>query len=177
LRQRQDAISQLVAAHTQRDGLHRLLQGCVDIERINGRIALTSARPRDLSGLRDTLTLLPQLSAQLSGLDSPLLQTLRHACAAQPDTHDVLQRALRPEPASVIREGGVIADGFDAELDELRSLQHHSGEFLLALEARERERSGIANLRVEYNRVHGFYIEVSRAQADNVPADYRRARR
>jgi DNA mismatch repair protein MutS len=174
LRQRQDAISQLVETHTQRDRLHRLLQGCIDIERIGGRIALASARPRDLSGLRDTLAVLPQLTTQLSGLDSPLIQTLSHTCAAQPDTHDLLQHALRPEPASVIREGGVIADGFDVELDELRGLQHHSGEFLLALEARERERSGIANLRVEYNRVHGFYIEVSRTQADNVPADYRR---
>ncbi|MEO6145787.1 MAG: DNA mismatch repair protein MutS [Sulfuriferula sp.] len=171
---RQDAINGLLEQSGARDKLHKVLQSCVDIERIGGRIALASARPRDLSGLRDTLALLPAICTQLAQWDNPLLAAANTACAPQHATYDLLARAIRPEPASIIREGGVIADGYDADLDELRGLQTHSGEFLIALEARERERSGIANLKVEYNKVHGFYIEVSRAQSDKVPDDYRR---
>ena len=138
------------------DALRSALKSCADVERITARIALKSARPRDLSGLRDTLARLPQLSAQLAALDSPRLQRL--AQEVQPLEHAgaLLARAVQPEPASVVREGGVIADGFDAELDELRAIQTNCGQFLLDLEARERARSGIANLKVEYTRVHGF---------------------
>ena len=171
---RQDAINGLLEQSGARDKLHKVLQSCVDIERIGGRIALASARPRDLSGLRDTLALLPAICTQLAQWDNPLLAAAATDCAPQHATYDLLFRAIRPEPASIIREGGVIADGYDADLDELRGLQTHSGEFLITLEARERERSGIANLKVEYNKVHGFYIEVSRAQSDKVPDDYRR---
>jgi DNA mismatch repair protein MutS len=174
LLQRQDAINGLLEQSGARDKLHKVLQSCVDIERIGGRIALASARPRDLSDLRDTLALLPAICTQLAQWDNPLLAAANTACAPQHATYDLLARAIRTEPASIIREGGVIADGYDADLDELRGLQTHSGEFLIALEARERERSGIANLKVEYNKVHGFYIEVSRAQSDKVPDDYRR---
>jgi DNA mismatch repair protein MutS len=102
------------------------------------------------------------------------LRELATALAPHDELLALLTAAVRPEPSSVVREGGVIADGFDAELDELRSIQENCGDFLLALEARERTRSGIANLKVEYNRVHGFYIEVTRAQSENVPDDYRR---
>ncbi len=103
-----------------------------------------------------------------------MLQALVDALQADHTLVDLLQKAIKPEPSSVLREGGVIADGYDAELDELRGIQTHCGDFLLALEARERARTGIATLKVEYNRVHGFYIEVTHAQSANVPDDYRR---
>jgi DNA mismatch repair protein MutS len=99
---------------------------------------------------------------------------LRDALTAQPDAESLLVRAIQPEPSVVLREGGVIAEGFDAELDELRAIQTNCGEFLLAFEAEEKERTGIAGLKVEYNSVHGFYIELSRAQAENAPPEYRR---
>ncbi|RFC38091.1 MAG: DNA mismatch repair protein MutS [Candidatus Nitrotoga sp. CP45] len=155
--------------------VHEQLKPCVDVERITARIALRSARPRDLSGLRDTLTQLPQLHTVLTSTNaSKLIGDL--ADALQPDAELIalLQRTLRAEPSSMLREGGVIADGYDADLDELRGIQTNCGEFLLQLEARERARSGIATLKVEYNRVHGFYIEVSLAQSTKVPDDYRR---
>ncbi len=170
---RRDAIGVLAAAPDSLGALTDLLKRCADVERIGGRVALKNARPRDLSGLRDTLALLPGLAAALPD-DGARLAALRDALAARPDLHELLARALQLEPASVLREGGVIADGFDAELDELRALTHDAGAFLLDLETRERARSGIATLKVEYNKVHGFYIEVGRAQADKVPDDYRR---
>ena len=154
--------------------LHGMLKQCVDVERITARIALKSARPRDLSGLRETLECLPQLSATLAARPAPRLAELARALAPQDELSALLGSAIKPLPAAVLREGGVIADGYDAELDELRALQSNCGEFLVGLEARERARTGIANLKVEYNRVHGFYIEVTRAQSDKVPDDYRR---
>ncbi|MFA5242728.1 MAG: DNA mismatch repair protein MutS [Sulfuricella sp.] len=176
LRGRQDAIATLLGdgGAAPHQAIHKILRQCADIERITGRIALRSARPRDLSGLRDSLALLPRLQGILGSLDSPRLRELDLATTAPQHITDTLRLAIMDEPSSVLREGGVIASGFDAELDELRAIQTNCGDFLLDLEARERERSGIANLKVEYNRVHGFYIEVSRAQADNVPEDYRR---
>ena len=154
--------------------VHEQLKPCVDVERITARIALRSARPRDLSGLRDTLLTLPQLHAVLAKCDAPLIKDLADALQAEHALVELLQRTIKPEPSSVLREGGVIADGFDAELDELRGIQTNCGDFLLALEARERARTGITTLKVEYNRVHGFYIEVTHAQSGNVPDDYRR---
>ncbi len=191
LRARLDAVEQLKSPPLPRGerelsrSVHDALKHCVDVERITSRIALRSARPRDLSGLRDTLALLPALRHTLLPLplrervgervEAPtLLQALADALQADTALVDLLQKTLKPEPSSVIREGGVIADGLDAELDELRGIQTHCGDFLLALEARERARSGISTLKVEYNRVHGFYIEVSAAQSVNVPDDYRR---
>ncbi|MFZ2300779.1 MAG: DNA mismatch repair protein MutS [Gallionella sp.] len=182
LRARLDAVEQLSDLH---QTVHDHLKPSVDVERITARIALRSARPRDLSGLRDTLLQLPALHTALLPLpsrervgergESPaLLSTLADALQADAQLVAILQRSLKPEPSSVLREGGVIADGFDAELDELRGIQTNCGDFLLALEARERARTGIATLKVEYNRVHGFYIEVSAAQSVNVPDDYRR---
>jgi DNA mismatch repair protein MutS len=154
--------------------VHEQLKSSVDVERITARIALRSSRPRDLSGLRDTLKELPKLHATISTCDAPLIKNLAGALQADEQLVTMLRHTLKPEPASVLREGGVIADGFDAELDELRGIQTNCGDFLLALEARERERTGIATLKVEYNRVHGFYIEVTHAQSPNVPDDYRR---
>jgi DNA mismatch repair protein MutS len=154
--------------------LQQRLREIADIERITARIALKSARPRDLSALRDSLAALPGLAAVLSSAQTPLLASLRASLNAPPAALDLLQRAIRPEPAAVLREGGVINDGFDARLDELRGLQNNCGEFLIALEAREKARSGITSLKVEYNKVHGFYIEVSHANTEKVPDDYRR---
>ncbi len=150
------------------------LKGMADIERISGRIALMNARPRDLSALRESLKRLPALQGHLCGLDDGLLTALRDDLEAPTDALDLLCRAIAEEPAALVRDGGVIAPGFDTELDELRALNDNCGAFLVDLEARERERTGIANLKVEYNRVHGFYIEVTHTHADKVPDDYRR---
>ncbi|MFZ2854581.1 MAG: DNA mismatch repair protein MutS [Rhodocyclaceae bacterium] len=162
------------------DGRSRLrdvrqaLRGFADIERIAGRIALYSARPRDLSSLRDSLHRLAELREPLHDTPAPLLAELLEELATPAATLDLLTRAILPEPAVLIRDGGVIGNGFDADLDELRALNDNCGAFLVDLEARERERSGIANLKVEYNRVHGFYIEITNANAAKVPDDYRR---
>jgi DNA mismatch repair protein MutS len=175
LQERLDAVASLAddgdgPAPAVRDTLRR----CADVERITARIALRSARPRDLSGLRDTLALLPELEQALAGPQAQRLAVLAQALRPRASLLDLLSRAIRAEPAAVIRDGGVIADGYDAELDELRAIQDNCGTFLLDLETRERERTGIANLRVEYNRVHGFYLEVTHAHAHKVPDDYRR---
>jgi len=252
------AIRGLIEAPQVALRLREALKGMSDLERIAARIALKSARPRDLSGLRDSLRLLPGLRAELANLSSPSLPTPTLPArgeGAPPSATDVgdreglkanpapdpsptcgggweglkpnpapdpsptcgggweglkpnpapdpsptcgggwegdalsrlsarldfpaeplaeLTAAIRPEPSVVLREGGVINDGYSAELDELRAIQANCGDFLMQMEARERERTGIANLRVEYNKVSGFYIEVSRAQADKVPIDYHR---
>ena len=153
--------------------LRGLLSGVGDIERISARIALKTARPRDLSGLRDSLQQLLLLQAAVQP-DAPMLQRLTAELQPPQAVISLLQAAITQEPASVLREGGVIADDYDAELDELRGLQTNHGDFLLQFEAHEKERTGIANLKVEYNSVHGFYIEISRAQAENAPPEYRR---
>ncbi|WP_236778760.1 DNA mismatch repair protein MutS [Azoarcus olearius] len=174
---RQQAVAALVGDG---DGLHAqavrgALRGVADVDRITGRIALRNARPRDLSALRESLSRLPELRQTLAQIgDEGMVGGLAAALDVQPELLQCLQRAIADEPAAMVRDGGVIAAGYDAELDELRGIQTNCGEFLMALEARERERSGIANLKVEFNKVHGFYIEVSHANADKVPDDYRR---
>ena len=173
LRARHAAVGELTQTR-QHEGLNKLLRTFVDVERITSRLALKTARPRDLSGLRDTLKQLPAVQAIVAASASPRIVAITQALHLREDIAATLAAAIQPEPSSVLREGGVIADGFDAELDELRGIQTHCGEFLLALEQREKTRTGITTLKVEYNRVHGFYIEVSRAQSDNVPDDYRR---
>jgi DNA mismatch repair protein MutS len=176
VRQRLEAVAQLLGSPA--GGPHvrvrQTLARIADIERIGARVALKSARPRDLAGLREALLRLPEIRATLNSLDAPLLQSLASDLAIDPAIGECLRTAVQPEPAAVLRDGGVIAEGFDAELDELRAIQTHCGDFLLELENRERARTGIANLKVEYNRVHGFYIEVSRSNAERVPDDYRR---
>ncbi len=173
---RHQAIETLLAHPFVLEEIRLTLKQVADVERISARLALGSARPRDLSSLRDTLQALPQLASQLAplGLASELLNDLSKTLASPPPVLDLLQRAIALEPSVLIREGGVIADGYDPELDELRRLGDDCGQFLLELEARERERTGIANLRVEFNKVHGFFIEVTNGQADKVPEDYRR---
>jgi DNA mismatch repair protein MutS len=154
--------------------LQELLRGISDMQRILSRIALKSARPRDLSALRNTLALLPELQVKLRPLDDPLLARLSKAIQEHPKTCKLLKKALPETPPAWLRDGGVIAPGFDAELDELRYLSEQSDVLLLEMEARERERTGIANLKIRYNRVHGYYIEVSRMVADKVPDNYQR---
>ncbi len=154
--------------------LHDVLSQFSDVERIGTRVALASARPRDLSGLRDTLSLLPGLAGTMQDATAIRIDQLAAALAPCPELAQLLDEALLPAPASVVHDGGVINNGYDPELDELRAIQNDNGEFLIALETRERERTGIQNLKVEYNRVHGFYIEVGRSHAANVPDDYRR---
>ena len=156
------------------DELHPLLRNIADIERILTRIALRSARPRDLAGLRDSLAQLPAMQRLLAGHTDPLLQDLAARIGEHPDTHALLERAILESPPLLVRDGGVLARGYDATLDELRDLSEHSDQHLLDMETRERNRTGIATLRIRYNKVHGFYIEVGRAQADKVPADYQR---
>ena len=150
------------------------LKKTIDVERVVGRIALRNARPRDLAGLRDTLVRLPDLRAAAAGIDAPLVHAAIASLDVDPRWATLLASAIAREPAALVRDGGVIAAGFDGELDELRAIDANCGEFLVALEARERTRTGIANLKVEYNRVHGFYIEVTNAHVEKIPDDYRR---
>jgi DNA mismatch repair protein MutS len=154
--------------------LRAALESLSDIERIAARIALVNVRPRELAALRDSLTQLPALRALVASTDNAFF--LKHADALNVDPAwcAKLQRAIAPEPALSVRDGGVLAEGFDTELDELRNLRNGNSAFLLELETRERERTGIPNLRVAYNSVHGFYIEITNSYADRVPVEYKR---
>ncbi|HEX4970736.1 MAG TPA: DNA mismatch repair protein MutS [Steroidobacteraceae bacterium] len=154
--------------------LHDVLAHVGDVERGLARVALKTARPRDLAQLREALARLPELQRLLAGIDSPGLADLATRAGTYPDTHALLVRAIVEQPPPILREGGVIALGYDAELDELKRISEHSDQYLLDLEARERQRSGIANLRLGYNRVQGYYIEINRSLADRVPPDYHR---
>ncbi|MEO7741617.1 MAG: DNA mismatch repair protein MutS, partial [Usitatibacter sp.] len=176
LRERQAAIDALAhpTSRLRHPRLRELFAPWTDVERITARVALRSARPRDLSGLRDTLATLPDLHAALADAGQGGLEAFAQSLAPDDVLHDRLARTLRDEPAAVLREGGVIRDGCDAELDELRAIQNDCGAFLLDMEKRERERTGIANLRVEFNRVHGFFIEITQGQLDKVPVQYKR---
>ena len=170
---RHEAVAELIQTNVH-SALSQLLKNIGDIERITARVALKTARPRDLSGLSASLQQLPLLQAQLQHAQTSLLQTLGSSLTAPNAVIQLLTTAIKVEPSVVLREGGVIADGYDAELDELRALQNNHGEFLLQYEAAEKARTGITNLKVEYNSVHGFYIEMSRTQAESAPAEYRR---
>jgi len=170
---RHEAIADLIASGRYAE-LRQALRSIGDIERITARVALKTARPRDLSGLAASLQQLPILQTLLQNHASSLLQTLGEHLSAPHAVVNLLTTAIKAEPSVVLREGGVIADGYDAELDELRAIQTDHGDFLLQFEAAEKERTGIANLKVEYNSVHGFYIEMSRTQAESAPAEYRR---
>ena len=170
---RHQAVAELIST-SKFQSLQSFLKLVGDIERITTRIALKTARPRDLSGLRESLLQLPLMQNLLVGSKAILLETLGANLQAPHDVMEILTKAIKPEPASVLREGGVIADGYDADLDELRALQTNHGDFLLQYEIAEKARTGLQNLKVEYNSVHGFYIEISRAQAENAPAEYRR---
>jgi DNA mismatch repair protein MutS len=156
------------------DALRERFRGLGDVERILSRIALRSARPRDLSTLRDGLAMLPDLRALLAPLDSPRLAALAAELGEHADNAALLARAVVPQPPVLLRDGGVIAEGFDAELDELRVLSTNADQFLIDLEARERAATGIATLKVGYNRVHGYFIEISKGQSERAPTHYTR---
>ena len=169
--ERQDAIAALLAADVA--AVRESLRPICDVERIGTRIALRQARPRDLAALRATLLSLPAVRASLPR-DSALLFDMVGEAMAPPPAIATLLDAIAEEPAALLRDGGVIAPGHDSELDDLRAIGAGGDAFLLELEGRERARTGIANLRVQYNRVHGFFIEVTQANVARVPADYRR---
>jgi DNA mismatch repair protein MutS len=171
---RHAAIQELLAAPATRRRLADSLKRTVDIERIASRIALGNARPRDLGGLRDTLERLPEIGGSIADCRSALMIDATGALAVDRRWSELLTRAIAVEPSAALRDGNVIAKGYDAELDELRSIQENCGAFLIELESKERARTGIASLKVEYNRVHGFYIEVSHSHVQRIPVDYRR---
>ena len=170
IRTRQQAVLELANHY---EHLQGRLKNLADIERIAARIAVGNARPRDLAALRDSLLLLAN-EIELPQSPSALLHTLQAVFPATLPIAEQLQAAILPEPAVWLRDGGVINHGYHAELDDLRHIQNHGDEFLLALEARERERTGLSTLKVEFNRVHGFYIELSKVQAEQAPEDYTR---
>jgi DNA mismatch repair protein MutS len=171
LRSRYHALGALIDGR-RFEAVREHLQGVGDIERILARVALRSARPRDLTQLRRSLALLPALRSNLAAIDSPLLQEVRARIEEHADVVKLLTAAIAEEPSTFVRDGGVIAAGYDRDLDELRRIATHTDEFLLELERRERERTGIAGLKLGYNRVSGFFIEITRKDAERVPKDY-----
>jgi DNA mismatch repair protein MutS len=176
-RDRAEALARIDAISALRGGLWQTLRaqlkGSTDVERVTARLALRQVRPRELVGLQLTLQKAHQLAPVLDGQPGLLAKLADDLLPPQPAIN-LLARAILGEPAALVRDGGVIAAGFDAELDELRAIQTNCDDFLLDLEQREKARTGIANLRVQFNKVHGFYIEVTQGQVDKVPDDYRR---
>ncbi len=173
LKNRHQAVASLIQNYAY-ETLHESLRHIGDIERIISRIALASARPRDLSTLRDSLKTVPQLHAVLSEIDNPHIEHLHSHISTHDELVRLLDKAIIENPPVLIRDGGVIAEGYDSELDELRNLSKNSDQYLLDLETREKKRTGIANLKVAYNRVHGFYIEIPRTHSSEVPPEYLR---
>jgi len=173
IRARLHAVSELIERH-QAGSIHTLLRQISDVQRIVSRIALKSARPRDLIQLRQTLALLPELETIVRTNQSPLIIELKRHLAPIPLLYDLLINALVENPPLLIRDGGVIADGFDETLDELRHLGTNATDTLLALERDEKQRSGLSSLKFGFNRVHGYYIELSRIQAEHVPLHFQR---
>ncbi len=173
LRLRHDAVNHLSTGKTY-VAVHESLKHVNDLERILARVALKSARPRDLAQLHKSLLRLPDLKSTLAAVNSPRLNELNGLIRVFPGLKTFLGDALAETPAASIRDGGVIADGFDTELDQLRQLGRDAGTFLNSLEEREREHTGIPTLKVGFNRVHGYYIEVSRLHSEAVPEQYHR---
>lgn len=171
LEQRQQAIKSTLRDYHY-ENIRESLKPIGDMERILARVALRSARPRDVARLGASLAILPKLHQQLSQCPAQRLEQLSLQTGEFSEIVALLDRAICENPPVVIREGNVIADGYDFELDELRSLSKNAGSFLVAMETREKERTGISTLKVGYNRVHGYYIEISRAQSEQAPAEY-----
>jgi DNA mismatch repair protein MutS len=173
LKARYQLLGALIASGSE-STLHDMLQGIGDIERILSRVALRSARPRDLRQLGRALSQLPALQKQFTVIESPLLQELAGKIGEHRTQQRLLDKAIVDNPPMLIRDGGVIAPGYDDELDDLAAIAANADQYLLDLEKRERERTGISTLKLGYNRVHGYYIEISRAQADKAPLEYTR---
>jgi DNA mismatch repair protein MutS len=171
LQERQVCIQECLQTHLF-EPLRQVLSGCSDIERILARVALGSARPRDLTGLRHTLGLLPALHHELAKIHTPHLLSLNRMLGQFDHLYHVLLAAIVDAPPLMIRDGGVIKESYDQTLDELRHLSQNSQEFLLNLERQERERTQLSTLKVGYNRIHGYFIEISRQQALQAPANY-----
>jgi DNA mismatch repair protein MutS len=171
LEARQDAIGALCGNYHY-ETVREALKPIGDMERILTRVALRSARPRDLTRLLSSLAALPQMRSELGHCDATLLAQLSEQAGDYPEMVELLHSAIIENPPVVIRDGGVIADGYDSELDELRQISSNAGDYLLEIEQREREATGISTLKVGYNRVHGYYIEISRSQSEQAPAEY-----
>lgn len=171
LRLRHQAVGTLLDNYRY-EGILSTLRSVGDMERIASRIALGTARPRDLSTLRDSLAVLPQIHTALAQLEDLQLAQLQHQLDTHQELHRLLKRAIIENPPVVIRDGGVIADGYDADLDELRHLSENADQYLLDLETREKQRTGIDKLKVAYNRVHGYYVEIPQSQLHRIPTDY-----
>ncbi|WP_339801887.1 DNA mismatch repair protein MutS [uncultured Marinobacter sp.] len=171
VRHRQHAVAALLEGFHY-EPIHDLLKQVGDIERILARVALRSARPRDLARLRDAFATLPGLQEALKPVSSHHIVGLATLISEYPELSELLERAVIDNPPVVIRDGGVIREGFDSELDELRNISENAGQYLLDVETREKQRTGISTLKVGYNRVHGYYIEISRAQSAQAPVDY-----
>lgn len=168
---RYQAIDAMLSGGAQGD-LEESLTGVGDVERILARVALRTARPRDLAQLGASLARLPALKSTLGQLDSPYLAALDDRVGKHHAESDLLRRAIIDNPPMLIRDGGVIREAYDDELDELRGIAANADQYLLDLEAREKARTGIPTLKLGYNRVHGYFIEISKGQADKAPVDY-----
>ena len=168
---RQQAVRALLEGYHY-ESLQEELHHIGDIERILTRVALRSARPRDLSRLRDSYARLPHIQSLLKHVEANRISALRQGIGEFPQITDLLERAIEENPPVVIRDGGVIKEGFDTELDELRNISSNAGQFLIDLENQEKARTGLSTLKVGYNRVHGYFIEISKAQASEAPTEY-----
>ncbi|WP_312156486.1 DNA mismatch repair protein MutS, partial [Pseudomonas sp.] len=171
LQARQDSIRCLLDGYRY-EKLQPQLKEIGDLERILARIGLRNARPRDLARLRDALGALPELQNAMAELEAPHLARLAAITGTYPELASLLERAIVDNPPAVIRDGGVLKTGYDSELDELLAMSENAGQFLIDLEAREKARTGLANLKVGYNRVHGYFIELPTKQAEQAPGDY-----
>lgn len=168
---RHDAVDWLTDAQLV-EGLQHLLKPVVDMERILSRISMKTARPRDLIGLRNSLEILPELHDLVNNSSTPLIDSLQADLTPRQNIYEMLKAAIRDDPPNIIRDGGVLRDEYDQELGELRRIQKASGELLLQMEAEQQRATGIAHLRIRYNRVHGYYIEIPRSQQNSVPENY-----
>ena len=171
---RQDAVEQLFGNYIGREELREYLNPIYDLERLIGRISYQSANPRDLIAFKNSLSMLPPIRGVLEEFDAPLLKELLEQVDPLEDLFDLIDRAIEEDPPVSVREGGMIKEGFNEEADKLRRSKTEGKQWISELEARERERTGIKNLRIKYNKVFGYYLEVTNSFRGQVPEDYTR---
>jgi DNA mismatch repair protein MutS len=174
IRDRLDAVEELAVRTTDRGKLRETLKTVQDLERLTSRIALSTAGPRDLVGLRQSMAVLPRVRALLSECQAPLVTSLLGEIDELPDVREWIEDAIQDEPPAFARDGGFVRDGVDKEIDELRHISRSGKQIIASLEEQERARTGIQSLKVRFNRVFGYYIEVSRSNLHAVPGDYQR---